>query len=177
MNIQRGFLRIFIVSAVLSFGYGSYFTFSPNTWLYEKINYEELLQKIENELHREECSNGELGYFSPVEKPEEITYVVCGKQKVGEIGFCPILKDCEGLSKYAEILGQKKIQRGIKVNELSIEVIRSDVFSSKNQRRYESFLERIHNGFDSLIDFIIFAFILYSIFIITRWIAKGFKNT
>jgi len=177
MNIRRGFLRILIVSAAASFTYGFYFGFSHTTWLYATIDYEELMQKIEQELNQEKCNSGELGYFSPTDQPEKITYVVCGERKVGKSGFCPILKECDGLAKYAEILGKKKIQSGIKVNELQIESIRTDIFSIKSQRAYESLSDRIKNGFDSLIKFFIFTGIGAVVFMIARWVTRGFKNT
>ena len=172
-NLQRGFIRLLVISSIGFFSWGAYYDFSPTTWLHGSINYNDVIGRATFDLKDENCKKSKLEYVYPVNEPKNFIFLVCDGEKEG---FCHPIKNCNGLEAYASTIGKDKIGNGIRVSDLSPSKIETDIKKVKFERQIDMVKERIESGVENLTNLWIFALSIFISFHIIRWIYKGFRR-
>ena len=172
-NLKRGFLRLLTIASLVFFSWGAYYDFSPSSYLYSSEDYDDLIGRATFDLSDEKCNKSILKYVHPIDEPNNFSALVCEAKKET---FCTVVKNCNGLEKYANILDGKKYNFEINVKELSPNIIKESVKKIQFERRIDMFKERGLNGYYNVINLWVFAFSIMILFYVLRWIYIGFKK-
>ena len=172
-NFKRGFFRLLIISSLASFGWGTYHDFNPSFYLYSSEDYDDIVGRATFDLLDEKCNKSILKYMHPVDEPSNLSALVCEAKKDD---FCTVVKNCNGIEKYANILDEKKYNYEINVKELSPAIIKESVKQIQFERRIDMLKERGLNGYYNVLNLWVFAFSIMILFYVFRWIYIGFKK-
>ena len=172
-NLKRGFIRLLTIASLVFFSWGAYYDFSPSSYLYSSEDYDDIIGRATFDLLDEKCNKSILKYMQQVDKPNNLRALVCEAKKDD---FCTVVKNCNGLEKYANILDGKKYNYEINVKELSPNIIKENVKKIQFERRIDMLKERGLNGYLNLQNLWLFAFSIMILFYVLRWIYVGFKK-
>lgn len=172
-KIRRGFIRVILVCTLGVFGWGAYYSFSPSAYLYEGVDYEDVILRATFDLKDEGCNKGYLAARRSADKFNGIKYMVFDEDDKGQkIRF---FNDCKGLELYGETIGLSVVDSALRVVDLSEYIIREEVSKIKVARNLEIIRDRVESGARSVINFWVVCMFIVAVGYTLRWVLKGFK--